>query len=246
VDDTARLENCYYLLRSERQRYILASDKLGELESRIVAKMGTITINLANADHDTLKGWLHGLSTDFAEVSGTAEDLRHHSTDTFSRRELMHNIFRTWQEDTAGEPHLLSHFMLLNIEGLGDDYQRLSQRIDGIRKEMIDIITMLRTKIDLTTQEQSLELQKSVDETTKTQVRLQHTVEGLSVIVFSYYMTALAKIIFDALEKKGLLPYSAYTMTAIFIPAAILISLFLTGKMKKWLIWMIDRFSGSK
>lgn len=246
VDDTGRLENCYYLLRSERQRYILASDKLGELESRIVAKMGIITINLANAGHDTLKGWLHGLSTDFAEVSGTAEDLRHHSTDTLSRRELMRNIFRVWQEESAGESHLLSHFMLLNIEGLGDDYHRLSQRIDGIRKEMMDIITMLRTKIDLITQEQSLELQRSVDETTKTQVRLQHTVEGLSVIVLAYYMTALAKIVFDTVEKKDLLPYSSYTMTAIFIPVAILGSLFLTGKARKWIGWVIDKFAKGK
>lgn len=158
----------------------------------------------------------------------------------------MRNIFRVWQEESAGEPHLLSHFMLLNIEGLGDDYHRLSQRIDGIRKEMMDIITMLRTKIDLITQEQSLELQRSVDETTKTQVRLQHTVEGLSVIVLAYYMTALAKIVFDTVEKKDLLPYSSYTMTAIFIPAAILISLFLTGKARKWIGWVIDKFAKGK
>ena len=89
---------------------------------------------------------------------------------------------------------------------------------------MIDIITNLRTKVDLNIQEQSLELQKSVDETTKTQVKLQRTVEGLSVIIISYYIVSLAKFVFEGIKSAGIINVSTTLLTALFVPVAIIIS----------------------
>ena len=50
---------------------------------------------------------------------------------------------------------------------------------------------MLRTRIDIALAKQNRDLLDSMDERTQLQLRLQQTVEGLSVVAISYYAVAL-------------------------------------------------------
>ncbi|MBI5199309.1 MAG: DUF3422 family protein [Nitrospirae bacterium] len=239
IGDIIKLENCYYLLRDQRQKYILASDRINQIDAGVIGKIGTINLNLPKSTHENLKEWLHSLSTLLGDVSSILEEVRHYSADTISRIEIINNILIEWKETPLETLPLTGSFYGKATLTLGDDYQRLSRRIEGIKGEMMDLITILRTKVDLITQEQSLELQKSMDETTKTQVKLQKTVEGLSVIVISYYIVALAKYIFDGVKAAGLIDMSTTLLTAIFVPLAIIISFFLVRESKKW--WMKEK-----
>lgn len=234
VEEIITLETNYQLLSVERQRYILAVDKLDILESTIVSKMRIISMNLPKSLPEALKGWLHGLSNNFGDISGIAEESRHRMNDTLLKRDVIRRIFKDWGEGDGGFNYpTLSRFFMEKADTLGDQYQRLFIRIDGIRREMADLITMLRTKIDLILQEQSLELQRSVDETTKTQMMMQHTVEGLSVIVLSYYTIHLFGFVFESLEASHVINVSLTTAKAIFVPIAIGISWYLTFRAKK-------------
>jgi len=236
VEDLVALEANYHLLSMERQRYILAEDKLNLLDSKIVSKMGTISMNLAKSLPEELKGWLHGLSDNFSEISGITEEFRHHMNYTILKKDAVKKIFNDWGENNGNInlPYpLLSKYFLESADNLSDQYQRLFMRINGIRREMMDLITMLRTKIDLVLQEQSLELQRSVDETTKTQMMMQHTVEGLSVIILSYYIIHLAGFIFESLEASQMINVSLATVKAIFVPIAITLSWFLTFRARR-------------
>jgi len=236
VEDIVTLETNYYLLCAERQRYILADDRLNQLDATIVAKMGIISMNLPKAQPEALKGWLHGLSNNFGEISGVTEESRHRMNYTILKRDVIRKIFKDWGENNGGLNYpLISRFLLERVDSLGDQYQRLFTRIDGIRREMMDLITMLRTKIDLILQEQSLELQKSVDETTKTQMIMQRTVEGLSVIVLSYYTIHLAGFVFESLEASHIINISVQTAKAIFVPIAIGISWYLTFRARRYI-----------
>jgi len=236
VEDIVTLETNYYLLCAERQRYILADDRLNQLDATIVAKMGIISMNLPKAQPEALKGWLHGLSNNFGEISGVTEESRHRMNYTILKRDVIRKIFKDWGENNGGLNYpLISRFLLERVDSLGDQYQRLFTRIDGIRREMMDLITMLRTKIDLILQEQSLELQRSVDETTKTQMIMQHTVEGLSVIVLSYYIIHLAGFIFESIETSHILYVPLATAKAIFVPIAIAISWYLTFRTRRYI-----------
>lgn len=234
VEEIITLEKNYQLLSVERQRYILAVDKLDILESTIVSKMRIISMNLPKSLPEALKGWLHGLSNNFGDISGIAEESRHRMNDTLLKRDVIRRIFKDWGEVDGGFNYpALSRFILEKADTLGDQYQRLFIRIDGIRREMSDLITMLRTKIDLILQEQSLELQRSMDETTKTQMMMQHTVEGLSVIVLSYYTIHLFGFVFESLEASHVVNVSLTTAKAIFVPIAIGISWYLTFRAKR-------------
>ena len=96
VEEIVALETNYQLLSVERQRYILAMDKLDILESTIVSKMRIISMNLPKSLPEALKGWLHGLCNNFGDISGIAEESRHRMNDTLLKRDVIRRIFKDW------------------------------------------------------------------------------------------------------------------------------------------------------
>ena len=81
------------------------------------------------------------------------------------------------------------------------------------------IIAIIRTRLGLILEAHNLSLLQSVDKTTKSQVILQHTVEGLSVIVIAYYLAGLAEYVFKGLYELGWLG-NANLASAVFAPIA--------------------------
>lgn len=231
VDDIVRLETCYNLLLSQRQKYLLLADQLDRLEERIAARMGVINLNLSEAEGDVLKGWLHWLSVNFGEVSGVTEEMKKHAADTEGRRNVLHTILERWQGQTVVGFQSISEPLRFYTRAIGDDYGRLTHRVEGIRREMGDVITILRTRVDLIQQEQSLDIQRSMHETAKTQLKMQRAVESLEIVIVTYYMTSLAKITFEALHAQGRqLPDKPLILAGYLIPVFFIFAIFLSGK----------------
>ena len=91
--------------------------------------------------------------------------------------------------------------LITKSPGVADGYQQLLKRIDALQKDFEGTISVIRTKVELLLQDQNLALQDqnlkmlaSVDKTTKSQAILQHTVEGLSIIVIAYYLSGLGQL----------------------------------------------------
>ncbi len=245
VDDIVRLETCYNLLLSQRQKYLLLADQLGRLEERVATSMGVINLNISKADGKTLKDWLHSLSVNFGEVSGITEELKKHAADTEGRRSVLQSILENWGDEPLEGLQTISGPLQFYTRAVGDDYGRLIQRIEGIRREMGDVITILRTKVDLIQQEQSLEIQKSMHETAKTQLRMQRAVESLEVFIVTYYLTVLAKITFEALEAQGRhLPDKPIILAGYLIPVFLVFAIFLSGKIGHTFDSLRNRFGG--
>lgn len=87
---------------------------------------------------------------------------------------------------------------------------------------------MLNTRIELVTQAINADLLHSMDRRADTQLRLQKTVEGLSVAAISYYAISLMVFVYAALEERW--PWFDRTVaTALSVPIMIL------------LVWLILR-----
>ena len=71
-----------------------------------------------------------------------------------------------------------------------------------------------------------------MDHTTRSQAILQHTVEGLSIIVISYYLSGLGGYLFKGLHELGWL-HSPSAWTAAFVPLAIGLSFALATLTRK-------------
>lgn len=128
----------------------------------------------------------------------------------------------------------VSDYVLGGITGVAEGYQQLLKRIETLRGGFEGIISIIRTRVDLILQAQNLTLLQSVDKTTKSQAILQHTVEGLSVIVIAYYLAGLAGYIFKGLHEAGWM-HHANIASAVFVPIGIGLAFIITTVSKRYL-----------
>src|SRR5690606_26055035 len=82
--------------------------------------------------------------------------------------------------------------------------------------------SMLRTRVDLSMESQIRDLLKSMNSRAYLQLRLQETVEGLSVVVLSYYLLGITGYGFKAAKAAGL-AINVELMTGIAIPFVVVI-----------------------
>lgn len=70
------------------------------------------------------------------------------------------------------------------------------ERVESLARRLARAIDLLRTRIDVALEAQNQEILESMAERARTQLRLQETVEGLSVVAISYYaLSVLAKVV---------------------------------------------------
>jgi len=147
---------------------------------------------------------------------------------------IVHTTLASIGEQRMESYRPISDYVLGGITGVAEGYQQLLRRVDTLRGGFEGIIAIIRTRIDLIVEAQNLALLQSVDKTTKSQVLLQHTVEGLSVIVIAYYLSGLAGYVFKGLQEMGWLK-NANIASAVFVPLAIGLAFAVTAFSKKYL-----------
>jgi uncharacterized membrane-anchored protein len=81
---------------------------------------------------------------------------------------------------------------------------------------------LLRTRVDVELEQQNQELLKSMNARTRLQLRLQTTVEGLSVAAITYYVVSLFGYLAKAAHDSGRLHLEPSIVTAAFVPVAAL------------------------
>jgi len=79
---------------------------------------------------------------------------------------------------------------------------------------------LLRTRVDVELEQQNQELLKSMNARTRMQLRLQTTVEGLSVAAITYYVVSLFGYLAKAAHDSGKLHVEPSVATAMFVPIA--------------------------
>jgi len=77
--------------------------------------------------------------------------------------------------------------------------------------------SLLRTRVEVNLQSQNQLLLASVDRRAAAQLRLQYAVEGFSVVVLTYYLANLLKLILEAMESAGL-SMNVALVTALMLP----------------------------
>ncbi len=232
VDNLLRIENYFHLIALPRNKYEVAVARLSNIESEIAARFKSIRQELDTASSQTIKNWLHQLMTNLAETAEISEEFRHILADAVIHGESMQNLLQNWREEPLEGYTSLSAPLLRGWISIRNDYQRFMQRVEEIRDEISDIITLLNMKINLLVQEQSYQLQQSTHETQETQMHMQRTIEGLYVIFAAFYLTELGHFVFNALEEQGIVHISSTILTVMFIPVALLIGLVLAGKFR--------------
>ena len=106
------------------------------------------------------------------------------------------------------------------------------ERQETLSEKLARAANLLRTRVDVELERQNRDLLKSMNERTRLQLRLQTTVEGLSVAAVSYYVVGLFGYLVKALHDEGV-PVDISLATALFVPVAVLAIWFVVRRIRR-------------
>ncbi len=234
VDAVVRIETYYHLLLMQKPLFSAAIDQVYKFEQVHLKQREIITDHIGHADSGTLQRWLNSLTQDLLKTNRMAGRLHFELSASAPYDKIVHATLASLAEKPLASYRPLSDYVLSGITGVAEGYQQLLRRVDTLRSGFEGIISIIRTRVDLLVEAQNLTLLRSVDNTTKNQVLLQHTVEGLSVIVIAYYLSGLAGYVFKGLSEIGWLIHHDVA-SAVFVPVAIGLAFLVTTFSRKYL-----------
>lgn len=234
VDAIVRIETYYHLLLMQKPLFSAAIDQAYKFEQVHLQQREIITEHIGHADSLTLQRWLNGLTQDLLKTTRLAGKLHFELSSSVPYDKIVHRTLASLDERPLPLYRPLSDYVLSGVTGVAEGYQQLLKRIDTLRSGFEGIISIIRARVDLMLQSQNLTLLVSVDKTTKSQAILQHTVEGLSVIVIAYYLSGLMGYLFKGLQEMGWLR-NTNVAAALFVPISIGLAFLITSFSRKHL-----------
>jgi uncharacterized membrane-anchored protein/NAD-dependent dihydropyrimidine dehydrogenase PreA subunit len=224
-----QIENYYHLLLIPRLEVRNTVQEVHRRERDFAGRMEQFTDQIGSAPPEQMQMWLGELTLELARVVRLYGRFNHVLSATFPYTELVRQAFSDWREQPVEGFDSLSGVILDRVAMVGDEYRAFLARLDRMQEEISDLVSILRTRVDMSMEAQNAEVLKNLDARSAIQLRLQQMAEGLSVIVISYYLTGLAGYVFKALAKEGVIP-SETIPTALFIPVAVGLGFLVTRK----------------
>lgn len=171
---------------------------LAKVSEKIAAAQKQTSIDLA-VDAQLL-GDVSALA---AQVEGwmSANGLRFTASEAY--HELVKRSLGEMRETTIPGVQTLTTFMDRRFEPAMRTCRWTMRRLRDLSDRISRTTQILKTRIEFVNESQQQSLLSSMDRRAKLQLRLQQTVEGLSVIVMTYYATGLLQYIAKGLKDLG-------------------------------------------
>ena len=227
IDTLVAIENYTHLILFPFHAFAQSVDQVHQYEQRHLYQRGVIATEIENATPQKLQRWLTVMTQDFMNVSRMAESMRYKLSASVPYDRIIRANLASLHEQTLAGCRRISDYVDGKTVGVADGYQQFVRRINALVNDFQGSIAMIRTKVELQLQDQNLALEnqilkllRSMDKTTRRQAILQHTVEGLSVIVISYYLSGLGSYVFKAMQTLGWIE-DADLFSGLFVPISL-------------------------
>ena len=136
--------------------------------------------------------------------------------------EIVEQRLQTVGERKVGGLPTWSSFLARRMKPALRTCVTIENRQSSLSLKLARAANLLRTRVDVELEQQNQELLKSMNARTRLQLRLQTTVEGLSVAAITYYVVSLFSYIAKAVHDSGWLHVEPSVATAAFVPIAAL------------------------
>ncbi|XKE46096.1 DUF3422 domain-containing protein [Halomonas organivorans] len=167
------------------------------------------------------------------ERSGARSRHRFGATEAYAR--IVFARVEELRETRVGDCQRLGTFLMRRFLPTVRYCAAVDRRQERLAENVARLNDLLRTRAQVEIEEQNAVMLKSLNERTSSQLKIQKAVEGLSIIVISYYIFSLIKLALVSLEALGM-PLDPRLATAVFGPAAVLIIAVLA-----WRIWRVKQ-----
>ncbi|MEL6477455.1 MAG: DUF3422 domain-containing protein [Pseudomonadota bacterium] len=149
---------------------------------------------------DTLAGLLRRLSGLSAEIEAlsAASAFRFGAAGAYGR--IVQDRIEMLREKRVPERQTFREFMLRRFDPAMQTVASTAKRLEDLSRRASRIAQLLRTRVDVEMEAQNQQLLRSMDKRADLHLRLQKTVEGLSVVAISYYAVSLMGYVLAPLE----------------------------------------------
>jgi uncharacterized membrane-anchored protein len=135
--------------------------------------------------------------------------------------DLVQQRLATLGEENYGDYSTFQSFLARRMAPAMATCRIVAQRQLELSEKLGRAANLLRTRVDVEIERQNRDLLHSMNERTRLQLRLQQTVEGLSVAAISYYIVGLLGYVFKGVNELGAGPEPALAM-AVSVPLVVL------------------------
>ncbi|MCE8033769.1 MAG: DUF3422 domain-containing protein [Halomonas sp.] len=167
------------------------------------------------------------------ERSGTRSRQRFSATDAYAR--IVFSRIEELRESRIDHCPRLGTFILRRFRPTVHYCAAIHQRQESLAESAARLNDLLRTRAQVEIEEQNSSILNSLNERASSQLKIQKAVEGLSIIVISYYIFSLFKLGLESLEALGV-EVHPHTAAAILGPLGAAIIALLA-----WRIWRVKR-----
>jgi len=147
------------------------------------------------------------LLDDLSEVAGELEELDQETSFRFSASRAYYRVVRErierLREERIDGRQRIGVFMERRLGPAMRTCEAVEQRQQALATRAGRAAQLLRTRVNVAVEEQNARLLESLNKRSETQLRLQETVEGLSVVALTYYAVGLVSYLVGAAEDAG-------------------------------------------
>lgn len=181
----------------------IAREMLGKLES-LEARLSEVIRGMAS-DHASGGDAERLLAlTDLAEqVETLSTGVSRFSASRAYDQLVLSRIQELREERIEGVP-TIGEFMERRLSPAMDTCRSVQARHEALAERISRAIDLLRTRVNMVQERQITELLSGMHSTASTHLKMQHAVEGLSVVAISYYTFALLSHVMEGAHHLGL------------------------------------------
>jgi uncharacterized membrane-anchored protein len=178
-----------------------ASPELNSLEARLQTITDRMTHDCGLEDQQALLDEISGLASELARATA-ARNFRLSAARAYHSI-VAHRISNLREARLSGL-QTIGEFMERRFTPAMQTCESVVERQEGLSRSLARAADLLRTRVDVALERQNRDLLASMNRRTDLQLRLQQTVEGLSVVVISYYSAGLLHFLLKGLVAAGL------------------------------------------
>ncbi len=173
--------------------------RIGELDSKLTRLMGQMSDNSAQPDE-----LLQDLLATSIELETLSAQCSFRFGATGAYEAIVNQRIEVLREERFEGGQNFADFMMRRYDPAIRTVKSTEQRLQALSDRAIRAGELLRTRVDVERSAQNQALLESMDRRADLALRLQHTVEGLSVVAISYYAVSLVSYLLYPLTKAGI------------------------------------------
>lgn len=217
---------CFALLGLPLSRRITPTVR--DAENRLTGIMNVIS---TSSGLDTNRELLDEITSLAARIEAEAATANYRFAASAAYDGIVQQRLEVIGEKSFGGWPTLAEFLARRLNPAMRTCQTLNARLLDLNNKLTRAANLLRTRIDVEIEQQNRDLLAAMSERTRLQLRLQQTVEGLSVAAISYYVASLLHYVFESASHYW--PVNATVATGISIPFIVIVLAVLLSRIKR-------------